>query len=183
MGTVTDNPEDCGGAWLSIGELATFLGRHGWGDEGTGQGGRVVCLLVREGTWKGENGHHSLYLSETKADASPVSSNLHPFMSRVTWSLIHFVIPYIIQRLSVSSIHLSLKSFRAVAHSLFDDIDLTQPSLAVRGVELIISFGSWRLSLAWGSVVIESDLSIRRWGEVAFLPAERHDSRNTPNDG
>jgi hypothetical protein len=39
MGTVTDNPEDCGGAFLITLELAAFLGWHSWREEGGGQRG------------------------------------------------------------------------------------------------------------------------------------------------
>ena len=36
VGTVTDNPEDCRGAWLITFELAAFLSWHSWRDEGRG---------------------------------------------------------------------------------------------------------------------------------------------------
>lgn len=52
MGTVADNPEDCGGALLTTLKLAAFLGWHSWRDEGWGdkEVGRVVVegWLVEE---------------------------------------------------------------------------------------------------------------------------------------
>ena len=47
MGTMTNNPEDCGGAWGITLELATFLGRHSWRvEEDRSWAG---CELVGEG--------------------------------------------------------------------------------------------------------------------------------------
>ena len=74
---MADNPEDCGWAWLFALELAAFLGWHSWRDEGRGEV-VVVGWLVGGDLWEDGGGHQVLYLSETKAYASPASSNIVP---------------------------------------------------------------------------------------------------------
>ena len=51
MGTVPDNPEDCGGAFLISLELAAFLGWHSWREEGGRQRG-WGCGGQRVGGWE-----------------------------------------------------------------------------------------------------------------------------------
>jgi hypothetical protein len=121
--------------------------------DGGGGVGRVVAesRLVGEVIWKGENGHHSLYLSETEADASPASSNIALSKFHVTRDaiLIHFVIPNMVQwqSLFVSSFSV-ISSCPILTFSFSDGVDLTRPSLTLRGVELIVSDDLSWLSLA-----------------------------------